>query len=92
MKNPIKEVGLIDPEGNNFTVELTDEGKKDHLFEGLGHTFKVLHLHGETIELTKDIILLGVGKFPKTKSSESVQMPMVSNATLNLLQKCLKLG
>lgn len=62
-KSPTKEVGFIDPEGNNFTIELTDEGKKDLLFEGLDHTFNVFHLHSETIELTDDIVLLAVGKF-----------------------------
>jgi GMP synthase-like glutamine amidotransferase len=63
IKSPIKEVGFIDPEGNNFTVELTDEGKKDPLFEGIDQTFNVFHLHGETIELTDDMVLLAVGKF-----------------------------
>ncbi|HOK04448.1 MAG TPA: type 1 glutamine amidotransferase [Victivallales bacterium] len=64
IKSPIKELGLIDPEGNNFTVELTDEGKQDPLFEGLDdHTFNVFHLHGETVELTENMVLLAVGKF-----------------------------
>lgn len=63
VKNPTKEVGFIDPEGNNFKVELTDEGKKDPLFEDLDHTFNVFHLHGETVELTDDMVLLAVGKF-----------------------------
>lgn len=63
VKSPTKEVGFIDPEGNNFTVELTNEGKQDPLFEGLDNTFNVFHLHGETVELTNDMTLLGVGKF-----------------------------
>lgn len=63
IKSTTKEVGFIDPEGNNFTVELTDEGKKDPLFEGLDDTFNVFHLHGETVELTDDMVLLAVGKF-----------------------------
>lgn len=63
MKSSTKEVGFRDPEDNNFTVELTDEGKQDPLFEGLYHTFNVFHLHGETVELTDNMTLLGVGKF-----------------------------
>jgi GMP synthase-like glutamine amidotransferase len=63
LKSPTKEVGFIDPEGNNFTVELTDDGKKDPLFEGLDNTFNVFHLHGETVELTDNMVLLAVGKF-----------------------------
>lgn len=63
VKSPTKEVGFIDPEGNNFTVELTEEGKQDPLFEGLDQTFNVFHLHGETVELTDDMVLLAVGKF-----------------------------
>lgn len=63
IKSPTKEVGLIDPAGNNFTVELTAEGKRDPLFKGLDHTFNVFHLHGETVELTHEMIPLGVGKF-----------------------------
>ena len=70
-KSPVKEIGFIDPDGNNFTVELTDDGKDDPLFERLDHTFNVFHLHGETVELTDNIVganghaplLLGSGKF-----------------------------
>lgn len=67
IQNPVKEIGFIDPEGNNFTVELTPEGKKDPLFEGLGHNFKVFHLHGETVELTDKMTLLAIGKFCKNQ-------------------------
>ncbi|ORC34583.1 glutamine amidotransferase [Marispirochaeta aestuarii] len=61
--SPTREVGFIDPEGRNFTTELTAEGKRDPLFDGLDHSFKVFHLHGETVELTNDMTLLSVGKF-----------------------------
>lgn len=63
VNSPTKEVGFIDPDGNNFTVDLTNEGKRDPLFEGLDHTFNVFHLHGESVELTDDMVLLAVGKF-----------------------------
>jgi GMP synthase (glutamine-hydrolysing) len=63
VKSPTKEVGFIDPDNSNFTVELTEEGKQDPLFEGLDDTFNVFHLHGETVELTDKMVLLAVGKF-----------------------------
>ena len=63
VESPVKEVGFLDPDGNDFTIELTDEGKQDPLFEGLSSPFKVFHLHGETVELTHDMTLLATGKF-----------------------------
>jgi GMP synthase (glutamine-hydrolysing) len=35
-------------------IELTDEGKDDPLFAGLGDSFTVFHLHGDTYELPPD--------------------------------------
>ncbi|MBM2820470.1 MAG: Glutamine amidotransferase [Candidatus Berkelbacteria bacterium] len=63
VKNPIKEIGFRDMENNRFTVDLTEDGKKDPLFLGLNHTLNVFHLHGETVELTEGMTLLAVGKF-----------------------------
>ncbi|MCB1158844.1 MAG: type 1 glutamine amidotransferase, partial [Leptospiraceae bacterium] len=63
LKSPVREIGFLDPEGKPFTVELTDTGKKDPLFEGLNHSFHVFHLHGETVELSSDMSLLAKGKF-----------------------------
>ena len=62
VKSPTKEVGLIGPDGNRFTVELTEEGKIDPLFKGLDHSFNVFHLHSETIELNDNLTLLAIGK------------------------------
>lgn len=63
VKNPVKEIGFRDQENNHFTVELTEEGKKDPLFQDLEHTLQVFHLHGETVEITKNMKLLATGKF-----------------------------
>ncbi|HEY3372467.1 MAG TPA: type 1 glutamine amidotransferase [Prolixibacteraceae bacterium] len=63
VKSPTKEIGFMDPENHPFRVELTEEGKRDPLFKGMDHSFHVFHLHGETVELTDDCLLLGVGKF-----------------------------
>lgn len=67
VKNPVKEIGFRDPENNRFTVELTTAGKRDPLFAGLDHAFKVFHLHYDTVELTKDMVLLATGKFCKNQ-------------------------
>ncbi len=63
VETPVKEIGFLDPEGNNFTIDLTDEGKQDPLFKELNSTLKVFHLHGETVDLTDDMVLLATGKF-----------------------------
>lgn len=66
VKSPIKEVGLSTPEGQPYSVSLTDLaltalGKKDPLFVGLRNSFRVFQLHGETVEMTKGMQLLAVG-------------------------------
>lgn len=63
VKSPLKEVGFKGPDGSFFTIQLTDQGKADPLFKGLESTLKVFHLHGETVEITDSMILLGKGKF-----------------------------
>ncbi|MBC8006330.1 MAG: type 1 glutamine amidotransferase, partial [Verrucomicrobia bacterium] len=63
VKSLVKEIGLRGPDGQYFSVELTDQGKIDPLFRGLEHSLNVFHLHGETVELTKDMTLLATGQF-----------------------------
>jgi GMP synthase-like glutamine amidotransferase len=63
VKSPVKEIGFIGPDGSNFKLELTEDGKQDPLFDGLGHKFNVFQLHGETVELTDSMVLLATGKF-----------------------------
>lgn len=60
--SPVKETGFKNDYGKNFTVELTEDGKKDPLFNGIGHSVKVFHLHSETVELIHNMTLLGTGK------------------------------
>jgi GMP synthase (glutamine-hydrolysing) len=62
IKSQIQEVGFRDQEGNYFTVELTEEGKKDELFKGLDTSFHVFQLHGETVILKENMKLLASGK------------------------------
>ncbi len=63
MRAPQKEVGFLGPDGVQSTVELNETGKSDPLLAGLADSLTVFHLHGETVELTADMQLLGTGKF-----------------------------
>jgi len=63
IKSNVKEVGFVAPDGKNYTVELTVEGITDPLFEGLVPSLNVFHLHGETVELADNMILLASGRF-----------------------------
>ncbi|KYC46336.1 MAG: GMP synthase (glutamine-hydrolyzing) subunit A [Candidatus Methanofastidiosum methylothiophilum] len=67
MKNPIKEVGWRDPQDNIFKVHLTEDGKKDPIFEGVESEFDIFQLHGETVELTSEMKLLGTGEYCKNQ-------------------------
>ena len=51
IKAAVKETGFVDPEGNPYSIDLTLAGRKDPLFGGLGSSFPVFQLHGETVEL-----------------------------------------
>jgi GMP synthase (glutamine-hydrolysing) len=63
VKSEIKEVGFIDPDNNQYTISVTDEGKVDPLLTGLPEMLDVFQLHGETVELTPDMVVLATGKF-----------------------------
>lgn len=67
IKNPMKEIGLRDQEGNFYKIELTEAGKNEPLLEGLPDTLTIFHLHGETVELTPEMELLGTGKWCKNQ-------------------------
>jgi GMP synthase (glutamine-hydrolysing) len=64
VQSPVKETGFFAPDGSPYMVDLTDAGMTDPLFAGLGRSFRVFQLHGETVEPfyeTTDII--GTGNF-----------------------------
>ena len=63
VKGEVKEAGFIDPDDNQHTVTVTDEGKTDPLLAGLPEVLDVFQLHGETVELTSDMTVLATGKF-----------------------------
>lgn len=62
VKGEVKEIGFRNQANELNTITLTDNGKADALFKGLGDEFKVFHLHGETVELTGSMKLLGKGQ------------------------------
>ncbi|MBI3027649.1 type 1 glutamine amidotransferase [Candidatus Woesearchaeota archaeon] len=62
-KNHVKEVGFRDTNGKNFEIELTNEGKKDPIFNGIASPIKIFHLHGETVKLASNMKLLAKGKY-----------------------------
>ncbi len=63
IKCQMKETGFLDSQGNPYRIELTSAGKKEPLFAGLGNSFPVFQLHGETVELAATgMELLATGK------------------------------
>jgi GMP synthase (glutamine-hydrolysing) len=54
-KAPRKEVGW-------YHVKLTDEGRKDRLFEGMAETINVFQWHEDTFEVPQGGVLLATGK------------------------------
>ena len=62
VKNPVKEIGFRDTDGNFFEVDLLKGNQKDPLLYKLGKKIKVFHLHAETVTLTKKMKLWGNGK------------------------------
>lgn len=62
VKADVREIAFRDHAGNFNTISLTESGKEDLLFKGLGDTFRVFHLHGETVKLTPQMQLLGRGR------------------------------
>jgi len=62
-KNQVKEIGTRDQSGNLAQVNLTAEGLRDPLLQGLSQPIPVFHLHGETVTLTDQMTCLGTGPF-----------------------------
>ncbi len=57
-----KETGFFAPDGQPYTVELTEKGRQDPLFNGLDKNLRVFQLHGETVTLNDAMTLLATGK------------------------------
>ena len=48
---PLKETGFSDADGSQYSIELTEAGRAERLFDGLENHIAVFQLHGETVEL-----------------------------------------
>lgn len=62
-RNQWREIGWRDLEGKYFAIDLTDDGRKDPIFEGVQSPLKIFHLHGETVRLTAGMQRLAGGKW-----------------------------
>ena len=62
-KNPIKEIGFRDPQGNFFEISLMPNGSEDKIFSGIKSPMKIFQLHGETVKLAPHMELLAKGRF-----------------------------
>lgn len=58
VRAPMKEVGFLDNDGRAYSVHLTEAGRNDPLFEGVGSELRVFQLHGESVELSGSVELL----------------------------------
>jgi GMP synthase-like glutamine amidotransferase len=60
--NSVEEIGFRHDD-KWYTIELNEEGVKDPIFTDIDINFLVFQLHGETVQITEGIKLLGTGEF-----------------------------
>lgn len=60
-RNEVPEHTFKNPDGQPYVINLTPEGRSDPLFKDLPDEIRVFHLHGETVDLTPEMKLLGTG-------------------------------
>ena len=63
VKSPVKEAGFRDEDGDYYSVELMETGKRDPLFRGIDSSLKVFQLHGEMVNTGANMELLATGKY-----------------------------
>lgn len=56
-----KEIGFWEAEGKPYTVKKTEIGKQDPLLAGLPDEWPTFQLHGETVDLTPSMQVIGSG-------------------------------
>lgn len=57
--SPVREFGWWNAQHAPFTVSVTNDGQGDPLLTGIESPFRVFQLHGETVELTPSMTVLG---------------------------------
>ncbi len=63
VKSPVNEVGFRDQDSEFYNIKLTESGLADPLFEGIGQSFNVFQLHGETVIIGENMLHLAYGKY-----------------------------
>jgi GMP synthase-like glutamine amidotransferase len=58
----IREIGLRSKDGNYYSIDIEHDHVDDPLFADLQSPMGIFHLHGETVELTEKMLLIGTGK------------------------------
>ena len=66
-KNEVPELTFCHIDSKPYFITLTEEGKNDPLFKDLSDKLRVFHLHGETVDLTKEMKLLATGETCKNQ-------------------------
>jgi GMP synthase-like glutamine amidotransferase len=61
VKCETKEIGFHNQDDEIYKIKLTSQGRRDDLFKNLPDELPVFQLHGETVTLTPDMILLASG-------------------------------
>lgn len=67
-RNKVPELAFRDPDRGYHEIELTKQGKKVDIFEGLPKSFNAFQLHYETTEFNGGHQLLATGKFCKNQA------------------------
>jgi len=61
VKGETKEIGFRNHDDEFYKIRLTPQGRRDNLFKNLPDEFTVFQLHGETVKLPSEMILLALG-------------------------------
>lgn len=65
IRNPIKEVGFRNPDGELTQVAISQKGRQDRIFGGLADILHVFESHEDAVEPTNNMQLLAEGKYCK---------------------------
>ncbi|MBN2803523.1 MAG: type 1 glutamine amidotransferase [Deltaproteobacteria bacterium] len=63
VKSDVKEAGFTAPDNRPFTIEIHKKFHNDPLFDKLESPLNVFQLHGEKVQVTKSIDIIGTGRF-----------------------------
>jgi GMP synthase-like glutamine amidotransferase len=87
----VEEIGFADGDNRYYEVELTEEGSKDPLFDGLPEAFQTFHLHGEAVAANGDVTQLATGKICPVQAIRVGDMAYGMQAHMELTREMLML-